>query len=58
MAIGWNISSADRLVTLAVAVGPTLLRVDVSTRDKLVVLPSDTDVKGWAEGLPDVSSVV
>lgn len=49
---------ADMLVMFAVAVGPTLVSVDVSTRDKLALLFNDTVVNGWFEGSPDVSSVV
>ena len=56
--MGWNMSPADMLVTLAVAVGPILLKVDVSTNDKVVELFNDTVGNGLAEGSPDVSRVV
>ena len=58
MAIGWKMLFADMLVTFAVAVGLTLLRVEVSTKDKLVVLLSGAEGKGWVDGFPDVSRVV
>ena len=50
--------SAEMLVMLAVAVGPTLPNVDVSIKDRLAELFSDTVGNGCVEGLPDVSRVV
>ena len=58
MAIGWKMSSTEMLVMSAVAVGPIVPRVEVSTRDKVALLLNDTVGKGWAEGLPEVSSDV
>lgn len=58
MAIGRKISPADMLVTLAVAVGPILLKVEVSTNDKLPEVFKDAVGNGFADGAPDVSRVV
>lgn len=50
-------SLTAKAVTSADAVGPVLSRVAVSTRDRdrLPLLLSDSDGKGWAEGCPDLS---
>jgi hypothetical protein len=49
---------ARRPVTFAVAVGPILLKVAVSTNDKLPEVLREAVGNGFAEGAPDVSSVV
>lgn len=58
MAIGWNMSFASIPVTFAVAVGPILLSVAVSTKDKLPEVFNDCDGNGFLDGAPEVSSVV
>ena len=50
--------AADMLVMLAVAVGPTLLKVEVSTSDKLPEVFKEAVGNGFAEGAPEVSRVV
>lgn len=56
--MGLKMSLARRLVILAVAVGPMLLKVFVLTKDSVPEVFSDCDGKGFADGAPDVSSVV
>lgn len=58
MAIGRKILFASIAVTFAVAVGPILLSVAVSTKDKDPEVFKDCDRNGSAEGAPDVSRVV
>ena len=58
MAMGWKMSDADIPVTFVVAVGPTLLRVCVSTNDNVVELCRVAVVNGAAEGSPEVSREV
>ncbi len=58
VAIGWKMLLAVIPVTWAGAVGPRLLRVDVSTSDRLPEVCSDRLWKGCALGFPDVSKEV
>ena len=58
MAIGWKMLFADMLVMLAVAVCPTLLKVEVSTNDIVADTFTDIEGNGCLVGFPDVSRVV
>lgn len=54
----WKMLSAEMAVTLAVAVGPRLPRVAVSTSDRLPEALTERVGNGWSAGLPDVSRPV
>lgn len=59
VAIAWNISLAESVVTAEVTVGCTLSRVDVSTRERLfVAFVKGAVANGCEEACPDVSRLL